>query len=70
MDPSLKQLREVGLLQHRVRLAFNVDTEELLMSSMDQLQSNVPMSLDQLESIMSLGLATARKLHALIRQQQ
>jgi hypothetical protein len=35
VDPSLKQLREVGLVQHRVRLAFNVDTEELLMSSMD-----------------------------------
>ena len=55
-------------MQHRVRLAFNIDTEELLMSSMDQLQSGVAMSFDQLESVVSLGLATARKLHALIRQ--
>lgn len=35
VDPNLEQLREIGTMTHKIRLAFNVDTEELLMSSMD-----------------------------------
>ena len=37
VDPTLKQLREIALVTHKTRLAFNFDTEELLMSYMEQL---------------------------------
>ncbi len=67
VDPNLEQLREIGTTTHKIRLAFNVDTEELLMSSMDQLQSGCPLSLDQMEKTISLGLATAKKIHKMIR---
>ncbi len=39
VDPNLEQLRDLGQTTHKIRLAFNVDTEELLMSSMQQMQS-------------------------------
>ena len=67
VDPNLEQLRDTGLTTHKIRLAFNVDTEELLMSSMQQLQSKQGLNLDQMEEIVSLGLSVAKKIHGLIR---
>ena len=40
VDPTTKQLAAVGLVNHKTRLAFNVDTEELLMSNLEQLQAS------------------------------
>lgn len=37
VDPTLEQLKDVTATTHKIRLAFNVDTEELLMSNMEQL---------------------------------
>ena len=36
VDPCLKQLRETRLTKSKTRMAFNVDTEELLMSYSEQ----------------------------------
>lgn len=66
VDPTSEQLAAVGLITHKARLAFNVDTEELILSNLEQLQTQ-HMTLTQLEGLISLGLAAAKKLHALIR---
>jgi hypothetical protein len=39
VDPTSEQLAAVGLVTHKARLAFNVDTEELILSNMEQLQT-------------------------------
>ena len=39
VDPTSKQLAAIGIVTHKARLAFNVDTEELLLSNLEQLQS-------------------------------
>jgi hypothetical protein len=49
-------------------MIFNVDTEELLHSSLEQYAAGMEhrLTLDQVEEITSLGLALARKIHKLI----
>ena len=47
-------------------MVFNVDTEELSYSSMNNLNSTAKVSLSQMEQIAGLGLGASRKIHQLI----
>jgi hypothetical protein len=67
VDPTLNQLREISITSQKARLVFNVDTEELLVSQMEQTQSGAGLDFEQCEAMISLGLAAAKKLHKLIR---
>ena len=49
-------------------MVFNVDTEELSYSSMNNMNNSQKVSLSQLEQIMGLGLGASRKIHQLILQ--
>lgn len=50
----------------KVRLVFNVDTEELTYSSMEALRHGSTLDLASMERLMGTGLSAARKLHKLI----
>ena len=64
VDPSTEQL--VTPVQSKVRLTFNVDTEELIASSMEQLMADGYLTLDQTEEMISMALASAKKIHKMI----
>ena len=70
VDPTLRQLSNQGTFTQKVRLVFNVDTEELTYSSMEALRHDQMLDLAQMERLMGTGLSAARKLHALILQSQ
>lgn len=58
VDPTVKQLKEAGAA-YRARLVFNVDTEELISSSL-QMLNHGSVSLDETEELISLGLSAAK----------
>lgn len=70
VDPNLRQLSNQATFGQKVRLVFNVDTEELTYSSMEALKHDQMLDLAEIERIMGTGLSAARKLHKLVLQSQ
>lgn len=50
----------------KVRLTFNVETEEMVGSSFEGLSANAGLSLRKTEQMVSLGLATAKEIHKML----
>lgn len=70
VDPSVSQLANQVTFSQKLRLVFNVDTEELSYSSMESLKHGSVLDLESMERTVGTGLSAARKLHKLILQSQ
>ena len=68
VDPMLRQLSNQVTFAQKVRLVFNVDTEELTYSSMEALKHGSMLDLASMERTIGTGLSSAQKLHKLILQ--
>ena len=66
VDPTLAELKSYCKYETKLRLVFNVDTEELLYSSMEATRglsdTNKPLSLDNLEQLIGVGLSSAKRI--------
>lgn len=68
LDPNERQLSELAISAFKARFVFNIDTEEILVSSLEQTQTCEGLSFDQMESMVSLALSAAKKLHKMVRE--
>jgi hypothetical protein len=61
------ELRTSPKFLHKLRLVFNVDTEEILYSSMEQTggqsEAAKPLTLENLEQLIGVGLSSAKRIH-------
>ena len=68
VDPSGLQLANQVNFAQKLRLVYNVDTEELVYSSMESFQYGKMLSFDEIERVIGTGLAASRKIHKLFLQ--
>ena len=67
VDPTVIELKTSPKFLHKLRLVFNVDTEEILYSSMEQTsgqsEAAKPLTLENLEQLIGVGLSSAKRIH-------
>ena len=66
VDPSSRQLCNQKNFAQKLRLIYNVDTEELVYSNMESFKFGQQLNIDVLERIIGTGMTSAKKLHKLI----
>lgn len=71
LQPTLGQIRNQIAYSHKANFVVNVDTEELISSLVKPIgvsQSSLPLDLTQLETLTSVALASARRIHEQIME--